>query len=153
MWHISLCLLTIHQISFLGNRFRFKYRFPFQIRRFSITKSPSVTQIKIGISRECFHKEQKILSPFSQNYTLKWFFFIHQISFLGNRFRFKYRFPFQIRRFSITKSPSVTRWFWNQFQIFQIAKFEFRVRVHYGLWEKKKKKKQLWPLNLYWETK
>ena len=32
---------------------------------------------------------------------------------------------------------------WKQFQVFKIAKFEFKVIVHYGLWAKCT---QLWPL-------
>ena len=39
---------------------------------------------------------------------------------------------------------------WKQFQVFKIAKFEFKVTLHCGLWKKKTNKQkqntQLWPL-------
>ena len=35
---------------------------------------------------------------------------------------------------------------WKQFQVFKIAKFEFKVSVHYGLWAKST---QLWALNIH----
>ena len=38
---------------------------------------------------------------------------------------------------------------WNQFQIFKIARFEFKVTVHNGLWEKST---QLWPFNVKFLT-
>ena len=97
-----------------------------------------------------------------------WLSATHHISFLINRFVVKYRFISPSLRF-IVKSPSVTqdrkraktrRFFffflqnyrlkkflysnWKQFQVFKIAKFEFKVTVHYSLWAKCTK---LWPLN------
>ena len=97
----------------------------------------------------------------------------HNISFLLDQFLVKYRFSFPILLFFTVKSPTVTQrsvsqenafkksknpspflrktigsnifFFsnWKQFQVFEIAKFEFKVTVHYGLWTKCI---QLWPL-------
>ena len=36
--------------------------------------------------------------------------------------------------------------YWNQFQVFEIVKFEFKVTVHYGLWAKCT---QLWSLKFH----
>ena len=100
---------------------------------------------------------------------LLWLSDAHHISFELNRFSVKYWFPFPTLRFlpSVTqrsvpqenafkRSKKTLRLFprktigsihlynCKQFQVFKIAKFDFKVTVHYRLWAKYT---QLWPLN------
>ena len=56
MCHMYLISTTLHHISFLSNQYSVKYRFPFQILRFSV-KSSSVTQR--SVSQENAFKKSK----------------------------------------------------------------------------------------------
>ena len=103
-----------HHILFLLHRFSVKYRFPFPILRFFTVNM--VKSPALGQLKDRFLK--KILSKIAKTMKTRRFF----------------------RKVIIGSNNSFT---WKHFQVFKIAKFEFKVTVHYGLCTKCS---QLWAL-------
>ena len=98
--------LHAHHISFLLNRFSVKCEFPFPILRFLTVKLPSVTQR--SVSQENAFTKNKNPSSFFPKKTIG---SVNSFTLTENNFSFFFSFSFLF--------------------FFKIAKFEFKVTVHY----------------------
>ena len=103
----------------LSADFQFNANFPSQLYAFFFTtvKSPSIAQ-RSGSQENALKKTNKQTTKQTKN-----------VGFYLRNYRLKYIFFYSN---------------WKQFQVFKMAKFEFKVTVHYGLWTKCT---ELWPLN------
>ena len=129
-----------------------------------------------GCSTPLKFESYKVLLHIIMWRILLWLSDAHHISFLLNRFSVKCRFPFPNLHIFTPKSPSVTQrsvsqenaykksknpspflrktigsnnsftLIENDLRFLKIAKFEFKVTVHFSLWVKCT---QLWALNLH----